>query len=82
MVTYKEFYVQEEMRKVRMAQAEHARMVKAAKANAEGKTSRKKKLYLLLLGAVTRLVKWSDSLRARGTDLSMVDRKQSSQSSP
>ena len=80
MVTYKEFYVQEEMRKVRMAEAEQARLVKAVKANAEGKASAKKKPYLLLLSVVTRLVGFGDSLRARGTDLTLTSREQSSES--
>ena len=79
MVTYKEFYVQEEMRKVRMAQAEQARMVKVAKS--QGKSSSKKKRpHLGLLAAATRLVKVADDLRARENDLSMASREQSSQS--
>ncbi len=78
MFTYKEFYVQEEMRKARMAEAEHARMVKVAKA--ARKPSSKKKPYLVVLSAATRLVKWSDELRARGSDLSMASKEQSSQS--
>ena len=82
MVTWKEVHVQEEMRKVRMAQAEQARMMKAARAENKASASQKKKPYLLLLGAVTRLVKWSDSLRERNSKMTMVSREQSSQSSP
>ncbi len=79
MVTYKDFYVQEEMRKVRMAEAEQARMVKAAKSE-DNDSSKKKKPYLLLLSAVTRLVGFGDSLRVRGTDLTLTSREKSSQS--
>jgi hypothetical protein len=66
-----------------MAEAEQARMVKASNANAEeDSSSKKKKPYLLLLSAVTRLVKWGDAQRARGSDLSLANREQSSQSNP
>ena len=79
MFTWKELYVQEEMRKERIAEAEQARMVKVAKA--EKKSSSKKKPYLVVLSAATRLVKWSDDLRQRERDLSLASREQSSQSS-
>ena len=66
MVTWKEVHVQEEMRKVRMAEAEHARMVKVAKV--QGKSSSKKnRPHLGLLAAATQLVKAADRLRARGS---------------
>jgi hypothetical protein len=73
MITWKDVYVQEEMRKVRMAQAEGARMMKAVRATKEDKgISKKKKPYLLSLSVVTKLVQWGDALRARRTDLSLA----------
>lgn len=73
MVTWKEVYVQEEMRKVRMAQAENARMVKIAKAAANAKSgSQKKKPYLVILGAATKLVKATGSLKVQESEVALA----------
>jgi hypothetical protein len=71
MVTWKEVYVQEEMRKVRMAEAEQVRMVKAAKSE-EKDSTKENKVYLLKLYAATKLVKWGDALRALGSEMSLA----------
>ena len=70
MVTWKEVHMQDEMRKVRMAQAEQARMVKAAKA--ENNATSKNKPYLFLLGAATRLVKATGSLKVQETQMPLT----------
>ena len=73
MITWKEVYLQEEMRKVRMAEAQNARMVKIATAKAEdGKSAKKDKIYLLKLFLATKLVEWGDALRARGSEMSLA----------
>ena len=71
MVTWKEVYVQEEMRKVRMAEAESVRMMKAARSEKQG-SAKKDKVYLLKLYLATKLVEWGDALRARGSEMSLA----------
>jgi hypothetical protein len=71
MVTWKEVYMQEEMRKVRMAEAEEFRMAKAARSE-EGSSTKKTKVYLLKLYAATKLVQWGDALRAWGSEMSLA----------
>jgi hypothetical protein len=71
MVTWKEVYMQEEMRKVRMAEAEQVRLAKAARSE-EGNSEKNTKVYLLKLYAATKLVQWGDALRAWGAELSLA----------
>ena len=71
MVTWKDVYVQEEMRKVRMAEAEGFRMAKAARSE-EGSSAKKTRVYLFKLYAATKLVQWGDALRAWGSELSLA----------
>ena len=71
MISWKDVHVSAEIRKDRIAKAEQARIIKAARAEDEGST--KKEPNLLLLGAATQLVKLADALRARGTDLSLAN---------
>ena len=72
MVTWKEVHVQEEMRRVRMAEAEQARMVKFVKSGNERKTPSMNRPYLLVLGAVTWLVKATGSLKVQSPELPLA----------
>ena len=71
MITWKDVYMQEEMRKVRMAEAESARMMKAVRGE-EGNTEKNNKVYLLKLTLATKLVKWGDALRTLGSEMSLA----------
>ena len=74
----KDYYVQEQMRKDRMASAAHARLVKSVSSQKE---SALKKVSIQILKMVgSRLVRWGDSLLNRCEKLSLVSQGQSSQS--
>ena len=74
----KDYYVQEQMRKDRMAQAAHARLVKSVTSQKE---SALKKVSFHVLGLVgSRLVKVGDNLLCRCADMTLVSPGQSSQS--
>ena len=74
----KDYYVQEQMRKDRMASAAHARLVKSVSSQKE---SSLKKVSFQVLGLVgSRLVKLGDNLLCRCADMPLVSPGQSSQS--
>ena len=74
----KDYYVQEQMRKDRMAHAAHARLVKSVTSQKE---SALKKVSFHMLGLVgSRLVKLGDNLICRCADMTLVSPGQSSQS--
>ena len=74
----KDYYVQEQMRKDRMARAAHARLVKSVTPQKE---SALKKVSFHVLGSVgSRLVKLGDNLLCRCADMPLVSPGQSSQS--
>lgn len=76
----KDYFVQEQMRKDRMAQAAHARLVKSVTSRRE---SSLKKVSFHVLGSVgSRLVKLGDNLLCRCSDMNLVSPGQSSQSNP
>ena len=70
MLSWKDFYVQEQRRKDLLAEAEHARLVKRFTSQKE---SYFKKVSSQVLESVgSRLVKWGDSLRSRNADMNMA----------
>ena len=74
----KDYYVQEQMRKDRMASAAHARLVKSVISQKE---SSLKKVSFQVLGLVgSRLVKLGSNLLCRCADMTLVSPGQSSQS--
>ena len=74
----KDYYVQEQMRKDRRAQAAHARLVKSVTSQKE---SSLKKASFHVLGLVgSRLAKLGDNLLCRCADMTLVNPGQSSQS--
>ncbi len=78
MLNWKEFEVQEQIRKDRLVRAEHARLVRFVSTQQE---SSLKKVSIQILKMVgSRLVRWGDSLLNRCAKLSLVSQGQSSQS--
>jgi len=78
MLTSKDFFVQEQMRKELMAQAAHARLVKSVSSQ---KGSSLKKVSFQVLGLVgSRLVRLGENLLSRCADMTLVRSGQSSQS--
>ncbi len=78
MLSWNDYYVQEQMREDRMAEAEHERLVKLVSSQKE--SSFKKFSTHLLESLGSRLVSWGDSLLNRCANMSLVSRGQSSQS--
>jgi hypothetical protein len=70
MFSYKDYYAQAEIRKDQVRQAEKYRQIKEIR-NTE-KESQKKEPSLLLLSAASKLVRFSDALRAKGADLNLA----------
>ena len=69
MLSWKDYYVQEEIRQDRLREAKHARLVKSLNHKVGGKAKKAQDQLLDKVGY--RLVQWGDTLLRR-TDRSMV----------